>query len=63
MQGLELVRILEASSISLKQKGASIDLHQRKVTPPSANLNVELPHSIPFLPPQVTPALSVQLGA
>jgi hypothetical protein len=46
-QGLELVRILEASSASLKQKGAAVDLRAQVVTGAPlkpATFSLEMPH-------------------
>src|SRR5690349_21201651 len=50
-QGLELVRILEASSASLKQSGAAVDLRGQALGSPSARpgrvLPMDLPHPAP----------------
>jgi len=47
-QGLELVRILEASSASLKQNGASVDLATRAAVKPATHPKIEMPHPVAF---------------
>jgi predicted dehydrogenase len=59
-RGLELVRILEASSASLKQNGASVDLFPGMVENARPGLNVRMPR-LPH--PAILPQHSVQMPA
>jgi predicted dehydrogenase len=64
-RGLELVRILEASSASLKQNGASVDLFPNTAENGRAKLNIRMPvmpHSA-ILPPQKAVAPLAATGA
>ena len=56
-QGLEVVRILEASSASLKQNGASVDLEPQTTSRPANHVKTEMPHPALFhsLPAQPVP--------
>ncbi|HSU53500.1 MAG TPA: Gfo/Idh/MocA family oxidoreductase [Candidatus Dormibacteraeota bacterium] len=55
-KGLELVRILEASSASLKQNGAAIDLQPVSSTHATQGFSVQMPHPVGFQTPHTVSA-------
>src|SRR5205814_1619479 len=64
-QGLQLVRILEASSASLKLKGASVDLQPQSTEhiAVKAESAPDLPHPAVFQNHSAAPPIAVQVGA